>query len=45
MRERINKNIEQEIDRYYILGKKNFDIAKKFLKVLKNLLYYLVGHE
>ncbi len=28
MRERINKNIEQEIDRYYILGKKNFDIAK-----------------
>ena len=29
MRERINKNIEQEIDRYYILKKKNFDIAKK----------------
>lgn len=32
MRERINKNIEQEIDRYYILGKKNFDIAKKIFK-------------
>ncbi len=32
MRERINKNIEQEIDRYYILGKKNFGIAKKIFK-------------
>lgn len=39
MRERINKNIEQEIDRYYILGKKNFDIAKKiFINFKKSLV-------
>ncbi len=38
MRERINKNIEQEIDRYYILGKKNFDIAKKIFKSFKKSL-------
>jgi len=38
MRERINKNIEQEIDRYYILGKKNFDIAKKIFKNFRQSL-------
>ncbi len=38
MRERINKNIEQEIDRYYILGKKNFDIAKKIFKNFRHSL-------
>lgn len=38
MRERINKNIEQEIDRYYILGKKNFDIAKKIFKKFRHSL-------
>ncbi|MDC1169962.1 hypothetical protein OAT35_01160 [Candidatus Pelagibacter sp.] len=39
MRDRINKNIEQEIDRYYILGKKNFDIAKKiFLNFRQSLV-------
>ena len=38
MRERIDKNIEQEIDRYYILGKKNFDIAKKIFKSFKKSL-------
>lgn len=38
MRERININIEKEIDRYYILGKKNFDIAKKIFKNFKHSL-------
>tara|TARA_B100000780_G_C21124049_1_gene455659 strand:- start:3131 stop:4513 length:1383 start_codon:yes stop_codon:yes gene_type:complete len=38
MRERIQKNIEQEIDRYYILGKKNFDIAKKIFKNFRQSL-------
>lgn len=38
MRERINKNIEQEIDRYYILGKKNFVIAKKIFKNFRHSL-------
>ena len=38
MRERINKNIEPEIDRYYILGKKNFDIAKKIFKNFRKSL-------
>ena len=38
MRDRINENIEQEIDRYYILGKKNFDIAKKIFKNFRHSL-------
>lgn len=38
MRVRINKNIEQEIDRYYILGKQNFDIAKKIFKNFRQAL-------
>ncbi len=38
MRERINKNIELEIDRYYILGKKNFDIAQKIFKNFRQSL-------
>jgi surface carbohydrate biosynthesis protein len=38
MRERIYKNIEQEIDRYYILGKKNFDIAQKIFKNFRQSL-------
>ena len=38
MRERINKDIEHEIDRYYILGKKNFTIAKKIFKNFKQSL-------
>ena len=38
MRERINKDIEQEIDRYYILGKQNFNIAKKIFKNFRQSL-------